>query len=152
MIKEVITLTTDIQTVRRFICTPERILDYYPGGIAAESVENGQGIICRARYTTSLLELVKVTGSHIQMRVHNVVSFNQSLSANQIRGKSFFMMQEDWYLEESEKPSETVMTKVWSNITMQKFKFLPIEAVVKSTAKKESVILKEAWQTHVECM
>ena len=79
--QDLIELEAPPETVREFIVTPERILDYYPGGIEGGVIEPGAAIYCRSEASVSLLQ-VDQAASTPDTLVLDVFTGSQGFSAS----------------------------------------------------------------------
>lgn len=144
--QETIRLRVTPQQIKRFILTPERILDYYPGGIDDGILEPGQSIYCRAKSGISILELVpqECQESKVVVKVTTATKIEPPYTVERIKASVFFTMIEDWEMETDQQG--TLLTKTWRNIEKHKMKFMPMSFMVKRGAKKESAHLAKPWE------
>lgn len=142
---EVISLLATPEQLKEFITTPERILDYYPGGIDGGVIEPGQSFYCRGKSGVSLLEILKEesSDSKVVVKVSTASRIEPPYTKERIDAAKFFSMIEDWELEATAEGSR--LTKTWRDIKKFKNRFLPMGFIVKHSAKGESKTLKAAW-------
>jgi len=148
--REVLQLKATPEQVKRFVLTPERILDYYPGAITGAVLDEGQAIICQGKSGVSIIERVD-TESHagqLTVKVTTATSFSGALTRENVMANVFFTMIEDWALAEVD--GGTRLTKTWRNIEKKKMKFLPMGLIVRMSAKGESKKLRLAWDRAAE--
>ena len=143
-------LQATAQQVRRYVMTPERIMDYYPHAIAGDVIEPGKLIMCRSLFTVSLLELIeeKQGGKHLVVKVTSALLFKPPFSVQRIESAGFFSMVEDWIIDETDE--QTKLTKIWRDIHQQKLRWLPLAFIVRRSANKESEQLCRAWNQAAE--
>lgn len=144
--REIIYLAATPEQVQEFILTPERILDYYPSGIDCGVIDPGQSFFCRGKSGVSLLELDASQGDEktIVLKVTTSLKVEPPSSALKIRDSVFFTMYEDWQVEPHESGSK--LTKTWRDIKKHKLRFMPMQFIVKRSAREESAKLKAAWE------
>lgn len=143
--REVIQLKATPEQVKRFVLTPERILDYYPGAMTGVVLEEGQAIVCKGKSGVSLIEQV-ASESHdgqLTVKVTTASNFSGPLTRENVMANVFFTMMEDWALTAVE--GGTQLTKTWRNIEKAKMKLLPMGLIVRLSAKGESKKLQAAW-------
>lgn len=142
---EIIELQATPAQVRKFIMTPERILDYYPSPIEGGVIESGTKIYCRGKAGVSLLETVSEESNEklLVVKVTTATGIQPPFTESRIRSAQFFTMVEDWQLEETAQG--TRLTKTWRNIEKHKMKYLPMKMIVRRSAKAESKELQAAW-------
>ncbi len=143
--QDVIELEAPPEKVREFIMTPERILDYYPGGIDGGVIEPGAAIYCRSKSGVSLLQVDQAasTPETLVVDVFSAGKLEPPYSVEKIREAAMFSMVEDWHLEPN--GSGTRLTKTWRDIRKYKMRFLPMKMLVVKGAKSESAELREGW-------
>lgn len=143
--QEVIQLQASIEQVRAFIMTPERILDYYPGPIGGEVIEQGLSFYCQGKSGVSLLELDQnqSTENTIVLNVTTATNLKPPFTPERIKANTFFTMVEDWALTPTAQGTQ--LTKTWRDIKKTKLKFLPMGLIVRKSAKAESEKLRKAW-------
>ena len=144
---EVIDLQVTPAQVRKFIMTPERILDYYPSPIEGGVIEPGRKIYCRGKAGVSLLETVPEESSEelLVVKVTTATGIKPPFTESRIKSAKFFTMVEDWQLEETAQG--TRLTKTWRDIEKYKMKYLPMKIIVRRSAKAESKELQAAWDS-----
>lgn len=142
---EVMKLRATPAQVRKFIMTPERILDYYPGGAGGGVIEVGRSIYCYNDSGASLLEIDIAASSdqHIVLNVTSAADIAAPYSKQKIIAAAFFTMIEDWLLEESDEG--TVLTKIWRDVTAINPLPFSIEDIVRESAANESEELIHGW-------
>lgn len=145
MHRETIHLQADPETIRGFITTPDRILDYYPSPIDGGVIEPGSSIYCRGKSGVSLLEVdrSKSGDRHLVLDVTTSTPIDPPFTAERIKAASFFTMVEDWELEPAEPG--TRLTKTWRDINQSRLKFLPMRFMVRRGARAETPKLRSAW-------
>ncbi len=143
--QDIIELEAPPETIREFIMTPERILDYYPGGIEGGVIEPGAAIYCRSRSGISLLQVDQAasTPGTLVVDVFTVGKLEPPYTIDRLREAAFFSMVEDWHLESA--GSGTRLTKTWRDIRKHRMRFLPIKMMVVRGAKSESEALRAGW-------
>ena len=143
--QDLIELEAPPETVREFIVTPERILDYYPGGIDGGVIETGAAIYCRSEASVSLLQVDQAasTPDTLVLDVFTAGELAPPYSADRIRDGAFFSMVEDWHLEPN--GVGTRLIKTWRDIRQYGVDSLPIETMVVEGAKSESEALRSNW-------
>jgi len=148
--REVLQLRATPEQVKRFVLTPERILDYYPGAITGVVLEEGQAIICQGKSGVSLIEKVanESHGGQLTVKVTTATAFDGALTRENVMDNVFFTMMEDWAVAAVD--GGTQLTKTWRNIEKKKMKFLPMGLIVRMSAKGESKKLRLAWDKAAE--
>lgn len=146
--REDILLAASPATVRDFIKTPERMMDYYPGGISCGVFEVGQSYFCHGKAGVSLVEVVSEKASAqaaycVTLKVTTARGLHTPFTAEAIRRKAFFSMTEDWELYA--EGGGTRLVKTWRDIRKHQLRWLPLGWIVKLTAKGESETLRNAW-------
>jgi hypothetical protein len=131
--------------VRSFITAPERILDYYPGGLEGGVLVPGQSIYCLARTGVSLLEVdaTQSTADTVVVTVYTARKLNPPYTVESIKSAAFFRMIEDWQIEADAEG--TILTKTWRDIEKYRLRFLPLRAIVRAGAKGETQALIDGW-------
>lgn len=143
--REEILLAAAPELVKTFVLTPERILDYYPGGNDCGVFEAGRSFYCRGKSGVSLLELDESQSDETTsvLKVTTSLKARPPYSPQKIIDDVFFTMYEDWKIEPDECGSK--LTKTWRDVKKFQMKFMPMKFIVKRSAKQESAKLKEAW-------
>lgn len=143
--QDVIELEAPPDKVREFIMTPERILDYYPGGTDGGVIDPGTAIYCRSKSGVSLLQVDQAasTPDTLVVDVFSAGKLGPPYTAESIREAAMFSMVEDWHLEPN--GSGTRLTKTWRDIRKYKMRFLPMKTLVVKGAKSESEKLRVGW-------
>ena len=133
------------EQVRSFITTPERILDYYPGGLEGGELVPGQAIYCLARTGVSLLEVdtAQSRSDTVVVAVYTARKLKAPYTVERIKRAAFFRMVEDWQIEPS--AGGTILTKTWRDVEKYRLRFLPMQAIVRSGAKSETQALIHGW-------
>lgn len=144
---EVMKLHATPEQVRRFIMTPERILDYYPGGAGGGVIENGVSLYCYNDSGASLLEIDQAASSeqHIVMNVTAAADIAPPYTKERIIAAAFFTMVEDWILEESNEG--TVLSKSWRDVIPTNPLPFSIADIVRDSAANESEELIHNWNS-----
>lgn len=141
--REVLMLELSPARAREFIMTPERILDYYPGGIGGGVFEAGRSIYCHSDGVISLLERVTDEGENpLTILVTSAPLGEPPYTAEGIKSSAFFTMLEDWQLEE--EGAGTRLTKTWRDITTAQ-PDMDMDAIVRESAKEEGENLVAGW-------
>lgn len=143
--REVILLKASPDQIRRFIMTPDRILDYYPSPLDGGVIEPDRIIYCRGKSGVSLLELLEAESCPSKKVIKVTVANKREppYSKAIIEDDPLFTMIEDWEIEEVE--GGTVLTKTWRDLQQYKMKLLPMKLIVRFSAKAESKKLAAAW-------
>ena len=146
--REEILLAASPATIRDFIKTPERMMDYYPGGISCGVFEVGQSYYCHGKAGVSLIEILPEqqpeTATHcVTLKVTTARGLCPPFTVEAIRGAAFFSMFEDWELYPH--GDGTRLVKTWRDIHKVQLRWLPLGWIVKRTAKSESETLRNAW-------
>ena len=142
---EIMDLKASKAQVREFIVTPERILDYFPGGVEGFVLEPGQAMICRSEMAASLLEVVPEdsTPDCLVLKVTTAIGLQPPFTRERIEGQTMFTMIEDWALEET--ATGTRLTKSWRDVTTPGEAPFDIEASVLEGAQHETEALISGW-------
>ncbi len=145
--REQISLSANPEQVKAFILTPERILDYYPGGRDCGVIETGRSFYCRGKSGVSLLELDESQSDETTcvLKVTTSLKAKPPYTAQSILSNAFFTMYEDWKVEP--EGSGTLLTKTWRDLVKHQLKFMPMKLIVKRSAKDESAKLKTSWDS-----
>lgn len=143
--RETILLSASPEQVKSFILTPERILDYYPGGMDCGVIEAGRSFYCRGKSGVSLLELDESQSDDTTcvLKVTTSLKAKPPYNAQKILGNAFFTMYEDWKVQSDGSGSKLI--KTWRDLEKHQLKFLPMKLIVRRSAKQESAKLKKAW-------
>jgi hypothetical protein len=142
---EVMELRATPAQVRKFILTPERILDYYPDPVDGGVLEPGKAIYCRGGNGVSMLETVESESSDdcLVVLVSTAFGLEAPFTRERIEAACSFTMVEDWALTPTE--TGTTLTKTWRDVTaIGEMPFL-LEDAVREGAKHESAALIEGW-------
>lgn len=143
---EVMELRATPEQVRRFILTPDRILDYYPQPVQGGVLEAGRAIWCRGEMGTSMLELVPEESSDdcLVLKVTTAFGLEAPFTRDRIEANAGFTMVEDWQLEET--PEGTRLTKSWRDVRAAgPDEPFPLADAVREGAIHESPLLVERW-------
>ncbi len=103
-------------TARRFITTPERIADYYPGARDSGVLEADHAFYCRGGAGTSLFKVLRDEPGFVTLRVWTAMRAKPPFSAEVLERDAFFVMDEDWKIE-PEGDGATRLTKAWRNLS-----------------------------------
>jgi carbon monoxide dehydrogenase subunit G len=143
--RDVMQLTAAPEQVREFIMTPERIADYFPGVIDCGTFDAGKSIWCSSKTGVSLLEFVEeeCTQWKLTMAVVNASKMATPYTAEAIKANPFMTMVEDWEIEA--RDGGTRLTKTWRNVVKHKMKWLPMNLLIRRTAKGEHQKLVDSW-------
>lgn len=143
--RDVMQLNVAPERVREFIMTPERIADYFPDVIDCGTFEAGKSIWCSSKTGVSLLEFVEAetTQWKLTMNVVNASKMAAPYTVEAIKANPFMTMVEDWEIEASD--DGTRLTKTWRNVVKHKMKWLPMNLLIRRTAKAEHQILVDSW-------
>jgi carbon monoxide dehydrogenase subunit G len=143
--RDVMQLTAAPEQVREFIMTPERIADYFPGVIDCGTFDAGKSIWCSSKTGVSLLEFVEeeTTQWKLTMTVVNASKMATPYTAEAIKANPFMTMVEDWEIEA--RDGGTRLTKTWRNVVKHKMKWLPMNLLIRRTAKGEHQKLVDSW-------
>jgi hypothetical protein len=148
---EVMQLRATPEQVRRFILTPERILDYYPSPVDGGVLEEGQAIWCRGEMGVSMLEILgeESSDSLIVMKVTTAFGpMEAPFTRERIEAKAGFTMVEDWALEPHE--GGTQLTKSWRDVVAVGPEPFPLADAVRQGAIHESPQLVKEWNAAAE--
>ena len=142
---EVMTLAATPEQVRRFILTPERILDYYPDPVEGGVFEAGAAIWCRGKMGVSMLALVPEASRDdlVVVEVTTAIGLEAPYTRERIEAHTTFTMVEDWALEAT--GDGTTLTKTWRDVRANGPEPFPLAEGVKQGAIHESPVLVEAW-------
>jgi hypothetical protein len=142
---EVMELVASPAEVRRFIMTPERILDYYPSPVEGGVLEPGRSFFCRGEMGVSMLERVEAESSDdlIVLKVTTAIGLAAPFTRERIESHTTFTMVEDWALRSS--GTGTTLTKSWRDVESVGPEPFPLAETVKQSAMNESPQLVTAW-------
>lgn len=144
-IKEVIRIQATPEAVRQCILSADRILQYYPMGDGAGDIEPGRSFYCKGRLGVSLFEVLRSDPDYILLKVHNATSCDPPYTAERLKRAAMFSMLEDWHLEDD--AGATKLTRLWRDFERHRLAWLPVEPLVRVTAKLESFAIKKHWAT-----
>lgn len=143
VIKEIISIRASVEEVRRCVLSASRILQYYPMGNGSGDIEPGVSFYCKGRLGVSLFEVVQSDPDYVLLEVHNATSCAPPYTVDRIKRAAMFSMLEDWHLEAEGK--HTKLTRLWRGFERRRLKALPIELLVRVTAKLESSAIRKHW-------
>ncbi len=148
--QETMQLKASAKIIRKFIMTPDRILDYYPSPIAGGVLIPDRAIYCRGKSSISMLETVEAESNDNKIVVKVTVAnrLKPPFTKFRIEDAVFFTMIEDWKIEDVGDAS--ILIKTWRDLQQVKMKFLPMAYVIRRSAKAESKKLVTAWNKAVE--
>ncbi|MCH2170545.1 SRPBCC family protein [Myxococcota bacterium] len=141
---EVMELEASVEQVRSFIMTPERILDYYPGGVGAGELEPGHALYCHGAAGVSILERIEdeCTESCVVVNVITAFGLEPPYTRERIEQNVGFTMIEDWEL--TPNGAGTTLTKTWRDVTSMGPDPFPTDAI-REGAIHESPLLVQRW-------
>lgn len=146
---DVMQMNATPEQVLRFIITPERVMDYYPGAIDCGTFVEGKAIWCSTKQGVSLLELIDTPAANkLSLRVLTANGVKPPYSIEQIEAHPFLTIIEDF--EVVAKDGGTQLTKTWRDIIKHKMKFLPMGFIIRSTAKGEHQRQIDAWDFNAQ--
>ena len=142
---EVLSLEATPEQVRRFILTPERILDYYPNPVEGGVFAEGEAIWCRGEMGVSMLALLPEASNDdlVVVEVTTAIGLEAPYTRERIEANATFTMVEDWALEAT--GSGTTLTKSWRDVKADGPEPFPLAEGVKQGAIHESPVLIAAW-------
>ncbi len=146
--REEINLNIPAETVRKFIKTPERILDYYPGGKSCGELAQDGYFYCRAASVISLLQVIEDSPQYVRLRVWTATSCPEPYTVDELKARAFFVMDEGWELEE--KDGRTRLLRTWFDVNKIRLRFLPMASMIKWTVKKESRLISQRWEARFQ--
>lgn len=141
--QKTILINAPVEMVRRFIKTPSRILDYYPGGNECGELKGGRYFYCKGLVGVSLLEVTKDEPQGVYLKVWTAAYCSSPYTVEKLKKNAFFIMEEDWQLES--KSDQTQLIKSWLNLKKIKLRFLPVAWIVRKSVKKECQLIAEKW-------
>lgn len=143
--RETMELAGTPDQIRRFIMTPDRILDYFPGAIEGQVLEAGKAILCHGGAATSILEVDEAasTPDCLVVLVTSAMGLEAPFSREQVEAAAAFTMIEDWKL--TPNGTGTTLEKSWRDVRLMRE--LPIDMVeaVREGAKHETAALIDGW-------
>lgn len=132
------------EQVLRFIITPERVMDYYPDATGCGTFIPGQAIWCSNKTGVSLLELIGTPSQNsLTLKVTAANGLTPPFSIEKIKAKPFLTMYEDFVVDANADGVE--LTKTWRDVTKHQMKFLPMNWIIKRTAKGEHQRQIDGW-------
>jgi hypothetical protein len=145
---EIMELVASPALVKKFILTPERILDYYPSPVEGGVLEPGKAIYCRGEMGVSMLERVEHRSAEmnddlIVLKVTTAIGLEAPFTRERIESNATFTMVEDWAL--AKNGTGTTLTKSWRDVESVGPEPFPLAETVKQSAIHESPQLVEAW-------
>jgi len=142
---EVMELRATPAQVRKFILTPERILDYYPQAVGGGVLEPGKAIYCQGESGVSMLELIEAecTADCVVILVTTAFALEPPFTRERIESHMSFTMVEDWALAKSQ--TGTTLTKTWRNVIAKGDPPFDLEDAVRQGAIHESASLIKGW-------
>jgi len=141
---DIMSIDASQEQVLRFIITPERVMDYYPDATGCGTFIPGKAIWCSNKTGVSLLEVIGTpTEKDITLRVITANGLTPPFSVEQIKANPFLTMYEDFSVERSTNGVE--LTKTWRDVTKHKMKFLPMNWIIRHTAKGEHQRQIDGW-------
>ena len=142
---EVMELEASPEQVRRFILTPDRILDYFPAPVEGGVIEPERTIWCRGEMGTSMLELLPDESSEhlVVVKVTTALGLDAPYTRDRIESGCTFTMIEDWALEPT--ATGTRLTKSWRDVAASGPEPFPIADAVREGAIHESAQLIAGW-------
>ena len=143
--RDVMQLSASPSQVRRFIMDPQRIADYYPGVLDFGTFTAGKAIWCSGKAGVSLLALSESesTSSKLVLTVISSRSVRKPYTIEGIKADPFLSMVEDW--EIAAQDGGTLLTKTWRDVVKHKMKWLPMNLIIRRTARAEHQKLIDAW-------
>ncbi len=142
--EESISLNIPSDIVRRYIQTPERILDYYPGGRECGRVDQEGYFYCRGDNGISLLQVTEDKPDYVALRVWTSTSCQQPYTVAALQARAFFVMDEGWILRANGQRTELIRT--WGNLHKIRLRFLPIAWMIRRTVGEESQQIAHRWE------
>jgi len=143
--EETMVIHAPVETLRRFIKTPERIADYYPGASGFGVFKAGHTFYCRGRAGTSLFEVLRDEPGFVTLRVWTAMRAKPPYAAEGLERDAFFVMDEDWRIE-PEGEGGARLTKTWRNLRKRKLRWLPMAMIVRRAIPDEAKKMVERWE------
>lgn len=143
--EETLMIRAPAEAVRRFITTPERIADYYPGAGDCGVLEAGRHFFCQGGAATSLFEVLQDEPGFVKLRVWSVMRAKPPFTAEALERNAFFVMDEDWKIEATGE-AETRLTKTWHNLHKRRLRWLPIAMIVRRAIPEEARKMVARWE------
>ncbi len=151
------------ETIASNITDPAQVKKYYPMAIDTWQVEH-QHVICTGFMGGAVIEPISAKPYSerepefsdilsldissdalcVETKVYGIFWARKNDCTHSLKAKAFFTMHEDWILE-SVKNEQTRLLKIWRDVDKKKFKFLPLEQIIRNTAKAEHKHLAKAW-------
>lgn len=147
---ETISLLGTPAQIRRFIMTPERILDYFPGGEAGEVLEEGKAILCRGGMASSILEILASESNEecLVVKVTSAMGLEAPFTRERVEANTMFTMIEDWHL--TPNGEGTTLQKTWRDIKVVGEAPFDVEDAVRQGAQHETGALIQGWDRAAE--
>ncbi|MBJ19349.1 MAG: hypothetical protein GY910_02050 [bacterium] len=147
---EVMDIRATPETIREFILTPDRILDYFPSGIDGGVLEAGKAIYCRGEIGTSMLELLEDESDDalVVIKVTTALDLEAPFTRERIEANYSFTMIEDWALAATD--SGTRLTKTWRDIGVEGEEPFPLAEAIREGGIHESPRLVAGWDKAAE--
>lgn len=151
------------EAIANIIIDPAKVKQYYPMAIDTWQVGH-QHVICTGFMGSAVIELISTQPYSkrqsefldvlsleispdalcVETKVYGIFWARKNDCTHSLKAKAFFTMHEDWILE-SVKNEQTRLLKIWRDVNKKKFKFLPLEQIIRNTAKAEHKHLAKAW-------
>ncbi len=134
------------EAIRRYITDPNKVMDYYPMPWGADVIEPDQSLIVWGPTGACLIEVIEasVDGLFVRLRVSTALIFKQPFTCQRIRDKAFFVMDETLHLKPENGGCR--VEKHWMNIVKKRLTWLPMEHIVRFTARGEIAKLTAHWR------
>lgn len=144
--REVLHLRIPTATVRRFIKTPARIGDYYPGARDWGVIQDERVFYCGGSAGISLFEVLEDEPHRVRLRVWTARGLSSPPDTDALKEAAFFVMDEDWELTEVE--GGTTLTKSWHRLEKRRLRFLPMAFIIRRAIPRESEKMVAKWEAH----
>lgn len=146
LFQETLVLRARPSQIRRFIFTPDRVLDYTPGGIEGGVFQEGRAIWCRGETDVTLIEFREEESTEDRAVVFlcTAIGLEPPFSAERIRAGAMFTLFEDWEFT-SEPDGTTTVRKSWRDLVVLAEVQFPLEDAIRDTLEAESEPLVEKW-------
>lgn len=143
--REVFELRATPEQVRRFIVTPERIMDYNPPAIEAGMLEEAHSVWFRTSQSVTMVERIEdeCTDECVVVRATVAPGLAAPPTAEAVRSAATITLFEDWEIQATELGA--MVTKSWRDA--RAFIELPysLDEAIRETAKAEGPALVENW-------
>ena len=130
--------------IREFIKTPERIADYYPGAKSTGTCDQPNFFYVKGKSGVSLFEVTADSDELVSLRVWTARPFDGPYDIPSIQKRAFFIMDEDWHLEDDN--GKTRLTKVWLNLQKRAMKLMPMGLIVRLSIPSEAKLMISRWE------